>query len=137
MLKAAAMVACNPTISHNVFFQFGAAGVALTVTPLTFSTANGNFPSPTAKLVRMKNEATLGNIVVGGQPDAAELRSERFACVINVRNDDEAGNVTAELVRGSDLAYASVPFTADTLLREHIDRIREVVDRAKGPVLIH
>src|ERR1700736_4631013 len=55
--------------------------------------------------MRVKNEAVIGGIVVGGQPDAADVQSGRFACVINCRPDDEAGNVSAELVRGTDIAY--------------------------------
>jgi uncharacterized protein (TIGR01244 family) len=85
----------------------------------------------------MKNEAVINGIVVGGQPDAADVRSGRFTCVINCRPDDEEGNVTAELVKGTDIVYASVPFTGDTMSRSHIERIRKVLDSATGTTMMH
>jgi protein tyrosine phosphatase (PTP) superfamily phosphohydrolase (DUF442 family) len=85
----------------------------------------------------MKGEATIGGIVVGGQPDENDLRSGRFGQVINVRPDDEPGNVTAELLRGSGIPYAHVPYTADTLSAEHIGRIRELIDQGEGTALLH
>lgn len=87
--------------------------------------------------MRVKNEAVIGGIVVGGQPDAADVQSGRFACVINCRPDDEAGNVSAELVRGTDIAYASVPFTGETLAPIHIEKIRAALEGVTGTTLIH
>ena len=85
----------------------------------------------------MKNEAVIDGMVVGGQPDAADIRSGRYACVVNCRPDHEEGNVTAELVEGTDIVYASVPFTGDTLAPGHIEQIRAVVEKVSGTVLIH
>lgn len=85
----------------------------------------------------MRNEAVIGGIVVAGQPERADLESGRFAHIVNVRPDDEPGNVTAELVRGTPVGYTSVPYTADTLRAEHVERIREVVDSSPGTTLIH
>jgi uncharacterized protein (TIGR01244 family) len=85
----------------------------------------------------MKNEAIIEGITVGGQPTAEELAGGRFASVINIRGDQEAGNNTAELVAGTGIAYTSVPWTIDTVTKGDIDRIRAAVDAAAGPVLIH
>ena len=85
----------------------------------------------------MKNEATIDGVVVGGQPDAADVHSGRYACVINCRPDGEEGNVTAELVEGRDIVYASVPFTGDTLAASHIDEIRGILEGVTGTALIH
>jgi protein tyrosine phosphatase (PTP) superfamily phosphohydrolase (DUF442 family) len=85
----------------------------------------------------MKNEAIIGGIIVGGQPDAADLGSGRFAHVINVRPDDEPGNNSAELLRGSNAAYTSVPYTGDTIGVEHVERIRAAIDAHPGTTLIH
>jgi protein tyrosine phosphatase (PTP) superfamily phosphohydrolase (DUF442 family) len=86
----------------------------------------------------MKNEAVIGGITVGGQPSAEELRSGRFTSVINIRHDDEIGNISAGALAGSGVAYASVPYTSDTVTEDDIDRIRDLVDQSGGSgVLIH
>jgi len=85
----------------------------------------------------MKNEATVGGITVGGQPPEAELRSGRFNTVVNIRGDAEAGNTTGATLAGSDISYASVPWTIDVVTKADIEKIRAVVDAADGPVLIH
>jgi protein tyrosine phosphatase (PTP) superfamily phosphohydrolase (DUF442 family) len=85
----------------------------------------------------MKNETVIGGITVGGQPSAEELKSGRFATVVNIRRDEEEGNDTAAVLDGSDVTYAPVPWTIDTVTKADIARIREAVDAAGGPVLIH
>jgi protein tyrosine phosphatase (PTP) superfamily phosphohydrolase (DUF442 family) len=85
----------------------------------------------------MKNEAVIGGITVGGQPSAEELKSGRFAHVVNIRGADEAGNVTGEVLAGSDVAYTSVPWTIDTVTIDDIDRMRDAIAQSEGPVLIH
>jgi protein tyrosine phosphatase (PTP) superfamily phosphohydrolase (DUF442 family) len=86
----------------------------------------------------MKNEAVIGGITVGGQPSAEELRSGRFTSVINIRHDAEEGNISAAALAGSGVAYASVPYTSDTVTEDDIDRIRDLVDQSGGSgVLIH
>jgi protein tyrosine phosphatase (PTP) superfamily phosphohydrolase (DUF442 family) len=85
----------------------------------------------------MKNETVIGGITVGGQPSAEELKPGRFTTVVNIRQDDEEGNDTAAVLAGSDVAYAPVPWTIDTVTNADIARIREAVDAADGPVLIH
>ncbi|HEY0382293.1 MAG TPA: sulfur transferase domain-containing protein [Candidatus Elarobacter sp.] len=85
----------------------------------------------------MKNETMIGGITVGGQPTAEELRSGRFATVVNIRGSAEEGNTTDDALAGSDITYAHVPWTIDTVTNEDIARIREAVDAAEGPVLIH
>ena len=79
----------------------------------------------------MNNEATIGGIVVGGQPNAADIASGRLSTVVNCRPDDEPGNVTADLVRGTTIAYTAIPFTAATLAEEHIAAMRASLDRAE------
>jgi protein tyrosine phosphatase (PTP) superfamily phosphohydrolase (DUF442 family) len=85
----------------------------------------------------MKNETKIGTITIGGQPSAEELRDGRFETVVNIRRDDEAGNITGEALAGTGVRYARVPFTSDTVTPEDIDRIGEAVDAAEGPVLVH
>jgi uncharacterized protein (TIGR01244 family) len=85
----------------------------------------------------VKNEAIIGGIVVGGQPDAADVASGRYSTIINCRPDDEEGNVTAALVRGTGITYASIPFTGDTLAKRHIDEMRSILDETTGTTLVH
>lgn len=85
----------------------------------------------------MKNETKIGNITVGGQPSSEELTSGRFGTVINIRGDQEEGNLTKGILAGTDVAYASVPWTIDTVTVEDIHKVREAVKTAEGPVLIH
>jgi protein tyrosine phosphatase (PTP) superfamily phosphohydrolase (DUF442 family) len=84
----------------------------------------------------MKNETVIGGITIGGQPSEEELTSGRFKTVVNIRLPEEAGNITAAALAGSDVAYTSVPYTSDTVTVEDIDRIREAVGQG-GEVLIH
>ncbi|MDB5028819.1 MAG: putative phosphatase [Candidatus Eremiobacteraeota bacterium] len=93
--------------------------------------------SPPPNGANVKNESVIAGITVGGQPSPAELASGRFASVVNIRNADEEGNDTGALLEGSDVAYASVPWTIGTVTDADIARIREAVDAADGPVLIH
>jgi uncharacterized protein (TIGR01244 family) len=85
----------------------------------------------------MKNEAVIDGITVGGQPSAEELRSGRFGTVINIRGSEEPGNDTAAVLEGTNVEYAHVPWTIDDVTKDDIARIREAVDAADGPVLIH
>ena len=85
----------------------------------------------------MKNQRTIGGITVGGQPSADELAGNRYAAVVNVRLADEQGNDTARHLTGSETAYAPVPFTGGTVTTADIERIRDAVEAADGPVLIH
>jgi uncharacterized protein (TIGR01244 family) len=85
----------------------------------------------------MKNEAVIGGITVGGQPSAEELASGRFSTVVNIRHDDEEGNDTRALLQGSKTEYVPVPWTIGTVTKDDIARIREAIDAAEGPVLIH
>jgi len=85
----------------------------------------------------VKNEANIGGIILGGQPDAADVASGRYGTIINCRPAEEEGNVTGDLVRGTGISYTNIPFTADTLAKEHIDRMRAALDAAKGTTLVH
>lgn len=85
----------------------------------------------------MKNETTIGGITVGGQPTAEELTSGRFTTVVNIRGSSEEGNITEGALAGTDIAYAHVPWTIDTVTPDDIARIREAMDTAQGPVLVH
>jgi protein tyrosine phosphatase (PTP) superfamily phosphohydrolase (DUF442 family) len=87
--------------------------------------------------VYVKNEARIGGITVGGQPSAEELTSGRYATVVNIRHDDEAGNDTAAVLVGSDVDYVPVPFTIDTVTPDDIRRIRDAVEASTGDVLVH
>lgn len=85
----------------------------------------------------MKNEVKIGGITVGGQPSEEELTSGRFATVVNIRGAAEEGNNTGEILAGTDVAYAPIPWTIDTVTKEDIAKTREAVEAAEGPVLIH
>ncbi len=85
----------------------------------------------------MKNETVIGGITVGGQPSAEELTSGRFATVVNIRGNDEEGNITAAVLAGTDVAYTHVPWTIDTVTSGDIARIRAAIEAADGPVLVH
>jgi protein tyrosine phosphatase (PTP) superfamily phosphohydrolase (DUF442 family) len=85
----------------------------------------------------MKNETVIGGITVGGQPSPDELTSGRFTTVVNIRGSDEEGNITSDVLDGADIVYTAVPWTIGTVTNEDIARIREAVDAAEGPVLIH
>jgi protein tyrosine phosphatase (PTP) superfamily phosphohydrolase (DUF442 family) len=85
----------------------------------------------------MKNAATIGGIVVGGQPSADELTSGRFETVINIRGAAEEGNDTSAVLAGTDVSYTCVPWTIDTVTKEDIERIRDAVAGKRGSVLIH
>ncbi len=85
----------------------------------------------------MKNETTIGGITVGGQPSAEELTAGRFGTVVNIRHDEEAGNITGGVLAGTGVRYEHVPYTADTITREDVERIGRAVDAAEGPVLVH
>jgi len=85
----------------------------------------------------VKKESSIGGIVVGGQPDASDVGSGRFGTIVNCRPPEEEGNVTGDLVRGTGIAYTHIPFTADTLAKEHIDRMRDALRDARGTTLVH
>jgi protein tyrosine phosphatase (PTP) superfamily phosphohydrolase (DUF442 family) len=85
----------------------------------------------------MKNAATIGGIVVGGQPSEDELTSGRFQTIVNIRGGAEEGNDTADVLAGTDVDYTSVPWTIDTVTKEDIHRIRDAVAAGKGSVLVH
>lgn len=85
----------------------------------------------------MKNEAEIGGITVGGQPSADELTSGRFTKVINIRGDAEEGNISGEVLAGSDVDYLSVPWTIDTVTNADIDRMRDAIADEDEGVLIH
>ena len=87
----------------------------------------------------MKNEATIGGIVVAGQLTDDELRGLeplRFASVVNVRMPEELEEPEGPKIPAG-VAYREVGFTGATLRREHVEQVRAAVDAAAGPVLIH
>jgi uncharacterized protein (TIGR01244 family) len=83
----------------------------------------------------VNNEAKLGDITVGGQPNAADVA--RFSTIVNCRPADEPGNVSEALAKAAGKNYVSIPFTGDTLAEAHIDKMREALASAAGPVLVH
>jgi protein tyrosine phosphatase (PTP) superfamily phosphohydrolase (DUF442 family) len=85
----------------------------------------------------MKNETTIGGMTVGGQPSEEELKSGRFASVINIREKSEEGNITEDVLKGTDIDYTSVPWTKDTVTTADIRRVRDAANASEGPVLIH
>jgi protein tyrosine phosphatase (PTP) superfamily phosphohydrolase (DUF442 family) len=85
----------------------------------------------------VKNEAVIGGISVGGQPSGEELTSGRFKKVISIRGSAEEGNITGDVLAGSDVAYVSVPWTIDTVTNGDIERIREAIAASDDAVLIH
>ena len=81
----------------------------------------------------MKNEATIGNVTVAGQPTDDELRGLRaqgYSTVINIRMPEELSEPEAPKVEAAGLRYVSVPFTVETLTADHVRRIREAIEGA-------
>ncbi|MGH7707299.1 MAG: beta-lactamase hydrolase domain-containing protein [Vulcanimicrobiaceae bacterium] len=79
----------------------------------------------------------IDGITVGGQPSADDLAAGRFQTVVNIRHDEEPGNDTAASLAGSEVAYAVVPWTIDTVTKDDIAQVRAAVEAADGPVLVH
>ncbi len=84
----------------------------------------------------MKNEAVIGGIVVAGQPTQDELTSGRFKKIVNIRRDDEEGNISASALAGTGVDYTDVPWTIDTVTPADIHRMRDAIGDESG-VLIH
>lgn len=89
----------------------------------------------------MKNEVRIGRFTVAGQPTDEELRAlakRGIGLVVNVRPSEELDEPEEPKVVASGLKYANVPFTRETLTRDHVTRIREAVECAvDSVVLVH
>lgn len=91
-----------------------------------------------ASLSRVETEP----VWIGGQPGPEALDAFRAAggtTVINLRTDEEMAGLPyyEAAVRGKGLRYVSLPTTGDGLGRAHAQSLREALDRADGPVLLH
>jgi uncharacterized protein (TIGR01244 family) len=81
-------------------------------------------------------------LAAGGQPTAEglqQLKGMGFKTVINLRTEKEPGTREEEAaVTAAGLRYVSVPFTAETLTAQDVDKVAAVLaDAASGPVLLH
>ena len=89
----------------------------------------------------MRNEQRIGGITVAGQPTDAELnglRAAGYGLVVNVRMPDELDEPEAPKARAAGIAYDAVPYTGASLRREHVDRLRTILEGAPpGDVLVH
>ncbi|MCP4250954.1 MAG: hypothetical protein GY778_28285 [bacterium] len=84
-----------------------------------------------------------GGVYFGGQPTAEALRAapERgVRVVVNLRSEPEMsalGFDEAGLVRELGMEYVAIPVTPSTFGPEDADRLKDVLSRTSGPVLIH
>ena len=81
----------------------------------------------------MKNEATVGNVTVAGQPTDEELRalkSQGYSTVINVRMPAELDEPERPKVEAAGLRYVEVPYTIQTVTPQDVQTIREAIEAA-------
>jgi uncharacterized protein (TIGR01244 family) len=87
----------------------------------------------------MKNEAQIEGVIVAGQPTDAELAglAERgIATLVNLRPSGELAEPEAPKIPAG-VGYVSVPFDGATIAPEHVAGVREALDAATGPVVVH
>jgi uncharacterized protein (TIGR01244 family) len=81
----------------------------------------------------VKNEATIAGLTVAGQPtdaELAELPAQGYGTVINVRMPEEHDEPEGPKVEALGMRYVSVPYTAQTISREDVRKIREAIESA-------
>jgi protein tyrosine phosphatase (PTP) superfamily phosphohydrolase (DUF442 family) len=81
----------------------------------------------------VKNEATIGNVVVAGQPTDDELRNlkaQGYSTVINIRMPGELDEPEGPKVEAAGLRYVEVPYTIQTVTEGDIARVREAIESA-------
>ncbi|MET0258064.1 MAG: TIGR01244 family sulfur transferase [Methylobacterium sp.] len=93
----------------------------------------------------MKPTPVHEKLSVAGQPDAADIAALGAAgttLLINNRPDDEepgqpGADVERKAAEAAGLAYLHLPVTGPSLSRSDVDRFREAVLGAPGPVVAH
>ena len=84
-----------------------------------------------------------GDIYFGGQPtrEAIEAAPQRgIKTIINMRSDKEVealGYDEPALVQQLGMKYVAIPVTPSTFSIDQADRLKEVLTKISGPVLIH
>jgi len=84
-----------------------------------------------------------GRIFFGGQPTSEALRIAQkrgITVVVNLRSDRETqalGFDEEALVRTLGIEYVTIPITPKTFGTDHADRLKAVLGRTRGPILIH
>lgn len=91
----------------------------------------------------VKNLSRSGDVYFGGQPtaDAFDTAQERgVKVVVNLRSEREMKALDfdeAALVRRLGMEYVAIPVTPDSFAAADADRLKDVLTRTSGPVLIH
>lgn len=81
----------------------------------------------------MKGEATVGNLIVAGQPtddEIAALPSQGYSTVINVRMPGEQDEPEHHKVEAAGMTYVSIPYTVQTITVEDVRKVREAIEGA-------
>ena len=89
----------------------------------------------------VKNLHVIGDTYLAGQPGAEDfklLKERGVTRVINLRTEGEVGFDEAAVVGGLGMEYHHVPFSApETLTDKVFDRVRELLKKDNGAVLLH
>lgn len=81
----------------------------------------------------MKNEATIAGLTVAGQPtdtELAALPAQGYGTVINVRMPEELDEPEGPKVEALGMRYVSIPYTAQTITREDVSKVRAAIESA-------
>ena len=123
----------------------------LLVAPLGTLASCGEKPAPPSEselavdpMAGLPNGIALDELVIGaGQPSdevLLGLKERGFAMVVNLRQPDESGSESAELVEGAGLLYASLPIGGGDFTADDAHALRGLLDDLpadSGKVLIH
>ena len=93
----------------------------------------------------MKSMKINGQVTVGGQPSADELKElagQGFKSIVNFRTEGEEDQPLSpaeegEQVGGLGLQYLHVPVSMQSMTAETVDRFREQFDKLPTPVFAH
>lgn len=91
----------------------------------------------------MKNLSQDGGVFFGGQPTADAFRTvqeQGIKVVVNLRGQPEMEALDFDepaLVKALGMDYVAIPITSDSFNPTDADRLRDVLRKTGGPVLIH
>ncbi|TCS33074.1 uncharacterized protein (TIGR01244 family) [Paucimonas lemoignei] len=80
------------------------------------------------------------DVFIGPQPTAADLKEAKqrgIATVIDFRMPAETSASNEELAKSCGLDYANIPVNKESLSKEQISQLDEVMQHKRGPFLLH
>jgi uncharacterized protein (TIGR01244 family) len=84
---------------------------------------------------------TDDGVLVGGQPTPEQLETLRglgYTTLVNLRMPQESGTTDPSLVQTLGMEYVSIPIgDAEAVNEANARRLAEVLETAKGPVVVH